>query len=110
MHFYDRTCAGKELVHALRDLNGRDDLLVLLLPETEEVAAELVAKRIDLFITGTSVETKTGKVRPLVEYHLITSIQEEFPDLETMLNRVLSPYISKQRGSETIALSGTNVE
>jgi predicted phosphoribosyltransferase len=44
MHFHDRTFAGKELVHALRDLNGRDDLLVLGIPRGGVVVAYEVAR------------------------------------------------------------------
>ena len=47
MRFYDRTCAGKELVHALSDLNGRDDLLVLGIPRGGVVVAYEVARALN---------------------------------------------------------------
>ena len=47
MRFYDRTCAGKELVRALSDLNGRDDLLVLGIPRGGVVVAYEVARALN---------------------------------------------------------------
>jgi len=47
MRFVDRTCAGQELVHALRDLSGRDDLLVLGIPRGGVVVAYEVAHALD---------------------------------------------------------------
>src|SRR5512137_786735 len=47
MRFVDRTCAGKELVHALSDLSGRDDLLVLGIPRGGVVVAYEVARALN---------------------------------------------------------------
>jgi putative phosphoribosyl transferase len=44
MRFHDRTLAGQELARALRDLNGRSDLLVLGIPRGGVVAAGEVAR------------------------------------------------------------------
>ena len=44
MRFRDRTTAGQELAQALRDLKGRDDLLVLGIPRGGVVVASEVAR------------------------------------------------------------------
>jgi putative phosphoribosyl transferase len=44
MRFHDRTTAGQELAQALRDLKGRDDLLVLGIPRGGVIVASEVAR------------------------------------------------------------------
>jgi PleD family two-component response regulator len=91
------------------DLLGRfdDDLLVILLPETNEEAARLVANRIKLFITGNPVETNRGPVQTLVDIRLVTSVQEDFQDLETMLKRLLEPFSSVRKSAEAVAIANS---
>ncbi len=94
------------------DLLGRygDDLLVILLPETNEEAASWVANRIEKFITGKPVETNRGPVHTLVDIYLVTSTQEDFPDLESMLGRLLEPFSAVRKGNEAVAISNSSLK
>ncbi len=113
-----RTIASKVLQtaarHCLRNIRGvdllgryNDDLLVILLPETDLDAALLVARRIERFITSGPVETSRGLVKAMVDVNLVTSTQESFQNLETMLNRALSPFGMIKEGSEAVALGSS---
>jgi diguanylate cyclase (GGDEF)-like protein len=92
------------------DLLGRydDNLLVLLLPETEEEAARFVSQRIKRFIIGSQVETGRGNVQPVIETNLVTSSQADFTDVETLVNLVVEPFVNQTHSAEAVVVNNSD--
>lgn len=86
---------SQENIRAI-DLLGRfeDDLLILLLPETGEEAAQLVSKRLKERILKDPVNTYRGLIQPLIEVSLVNNRQKEFAHFEEMLHFLLAPVRS----------------
>lgn len=89
------------------DLLGRfnDDLLVIMLPETDHVAAELVANRIRTRITGELVPTNRGPVQTILSINLVNNRQEEFAHVEQLIDRALEPLVDQQQSREPVKVS-----
>jgi diguanylate cyclase (GGDEF)-like protein len=109
---YARSVASQVLQvaakHCLTNIRGIDllgrynhDVLVILLPETDEEAANLVSQRIRRFITAGPLETNRGPIQPVVDINLVTNQEEKFPDVEAMLGRALEPLIADRCEKET---------
>jgi diguanylate cyclase (GGDEF)-like protein len=94
------------------DLLGRyqDDVLVILLPETDTEAANLVCQRIKHFITANRVETGQGRIKTLVEINYITSQQNEFANIEAMLAHLIEPLAPGGPSSEALAVGNTDLK
>jgi len=101
--------AAKHCLENIRgiDLLGRysDNLLVILLPETNAEAARLVAQRIKRFMNGSQVATTRGLVQPIIEISHACSNQGDFPALESLVDIVLEPFIPVKHAGETVPVN-----
>lgn len=76
------------------DLLGRfsDNMLVVLLPETKDTGADLVANRLVDKISARSVDTTLGSLKPVVERSIVTNMQMEVHDINEMIRYALEKY------------------
>lgn len=70
------------------DIMGRyaDNILVILLPETNQSGVNLVLQRLKRQINATLVNTDRGDVQTLVSFSSVTSTFDENEDLESLLD------------------------
>lgn len=94
------------------DLFGRysDSLLVILLPETDEAAARLVARRLKENIMDNLVETNRGQMRTLAEVNLVTNRHGTFISVEEMINQVIQPVLQPNRPMEAVAVHHSEIK
>jgi diguanylate cyclase (GGDEF)-like protein len=118
---YIRTIGAQVLQFAARrclenirgiDLLGRfgDDLMVILLPETDAEAAEQVGRRIRHHITSDAVSTNRGPLQVLATVNVVTSQGEEFHKIEEVIQQVLEPILPLRRSNEAIPMRETNIK
>lgn len=88
------------------DLFGRytDDLLVVLLPETKEEAAQLVAQRLKQKIMENPVNTERGLVRTLAEVSLITNQDDDFDNVEEMIKQAVQALIPTRKTKDAVVV------
>jgi diguanylate cyclase (GGDEF)-like protein len=106
--------AARRCLESIRgiDLLGRfgDDLLVILLPETNSEAAEQVGRRIRQHITTTIVTTNRGPLQVLATVNVVTSQGEEFQQIEAVLQQVLEPILPLRRSTQAVPVRETNIK
>ncbi len=85
------------------DLLGRYDshltenILLVLLPETDQEAANLVTQRLKSQITAKPVDTSQGPIQTLVEVYMTTTQDQDYQSAEAMLNTLLEPILPAQK-------------
>jgi diguanylate cyclase (GGDEF)-like protein len=92
------------------DLLGRysDDVLLILLPETNETEGELVARRLKEKILQSPIPTNRGAVQPTIGIHLITNSQNEFQQVDKMIQAVVSQFSAYQPFNEKMLSTSPN--
>ncbi|NLG98583.1 MAG: diguanylate cyclase [Chloroflexi bacterium] len=94
------------------DLLGRysDDLLLILLPETDHAAAALVARRIQQKITAQVVETPLGPVQIRVESNLATTRKDTNMTLEQLINKAIEPLETVKPAAGAVPVRETHLK
>jgi diguanylate cyclase (GGDEF)-like protein len=94
------------------DLLGRfdDNLLVVLLPETDVEAAELVAQRLKERISGQTVSTNLGEIQTKAEINLITAKQGNYQEFEELIADALGPVKQTGRARSIVAVSNAQLK
>jgi diguanylate cyclase (GGDEF)-like protein len=92
------------------DLLGRygEDMLIILLPETDKDAGELVTERLKEKILSGPIQTNRGTVQPTIGVHLITNMQREFEQVETMIDAAVSRFSTPQSIKERMVTGTSN--
>jgi diguanylate cyclase (GGDEF)-like protein len=92
------------------DLLGRysDDLLIILLPETDQEAGELVVERLKEKILSGPIPTNRGSVQPTVGLQLITNKQREYEQVETMIHTAVNRFTAPPTINEQMVTGTSN--
>jgi diguanylate cyclase (GGDEF)-like protein len=91
------------------DLLGRfgDNLLVILLPETDEEAAELVAYRLKERIADQMVKTNWGDIQTKVTINLTTTKHGEIEEFDDLILQALEPFNKEQPSRKNVPVENT---
>jgi GGDEF domain-containing protein len=94
------------------DLLGRfsDNMLVVLLPETKDLGAELVANRLVEKIAARSVDTTLGSLKPLVERSIVTNMQMEVNDINEMIRFALEKYSPQKVSADSVIVAESELK
>ncbi len=94
------------------DLLGRcnDDQLVIMLPETDRAAAELVANRIRNRIISEAVETSRGPVETKITINIVNNRQEDYTDVEKMIEHALEPLVDIPQERNPVKVSEVTIK
>jgi diguanylate cyclase (GGDEF)-like protein len=113
---YTSTTASKVMQQAARkclenirgiDLLGRyrTNTLVILLPETDTAAAELVASRLEEAIVGSTVMTEQGSVTPLARIRIIENFDNvSEKGIDHLLSKIFGEMVSNNEGLKTYSI------
>ncbi len=102
--------------NCLKSIRGIDLLsrfgenrFIMLLPETNEAAGLLVARRLREQITAEPVETNRGQVKVLIQFSLVTNEEDDFHEVGAMVERAIEKLLPLYGKGEAVSVSDSNL-